>query len=99
MQKEGHKKPARIRPKPLSRRWMKIANRRPAEKVKAVKASRLLEARKTRANPAKDPLQKILKVEMVSPILPRVRVEKAIFARERANPVPILGTFQGNERS
>ena len=87
MRKEWHKKPARIRPKPLSRRWMKIANRRPAEKVKAVKASRLLEARETRADPAKDALQKILKMEMVSPILPRVMVEKAIFPREKANPV------------
>ena len=87
MQKEWHKKPARIRPKPLSRRWMKIANRRPAQKGKAVKASRLLEARETRANSAKDALQKILKKEVISPILPRVMVEKAIFPREKANPV------------
>ena len=87
MRKEWRKKPARIRPKPLSRRWMKIANQRLAEKVKAVEASRLLEARETRANPAKDALQKILKMEMVSPILPRVMVEKAIFPREKANPV------------
>ena len=36
---------------------------------------------------AKDALQKILKMEMVSPILPRVMVEKAIFPREKANPV------------
>ena len=78
-------------PKALSRRWMKIANRRPAEKVKAVKASRLLEARETRANPAKDALQKILKMEMVSRILPRVMVEKAIFPREKANPVASSG--------
>ena len=87
MRKEWHKKQARIRPKPLSRRWMKIANRRPAEEVNAVKARRLLEARDTRANPAKDALQKILEMEMVSPILPRVMVEKAIFPREKANPV------------
>ena len=87
MRKEWHKKPARIRPKPLSRRWMKIANRRTAEKVKAVKASRRPEARETRANPTKDALQKIFKMEMVSPILPRVMVEKAIFPGEKANPV------------
>ena len=87
MRKDWHKKPARIRRKPLSRRWMKIANRRPAEKVKAVKASKLLEARETRAHPAKDALQKIFKMEMVSPILPRVMVEKAIFPRGKATPV------------
>ena len=87
MRKEWHIKPARIRPKPLSRRWMKIANRSPAEKVKAVKATMLLEARETRASPAKDALQKILKMEMVSRTLPRVMVEKAIFPREKANPV------------
>ena len=89
---------SKIRPKPLSRRWMKIANRRPAEKVKAVKASRLLEARETRANSAKDALQKILKMEMVSPILPRVMVEKAFFQGKRPIQWPVLGTFQGNER-
>ena len=98
MRKEWHKKPARIRPKPLSRRWKKIANQRPAEKVKAVKVSRLLEARETRANPAKDALQKILKVEMVSPILPMVLVEKTIFQGKRPIQWPILETFQGNER-
>ena len=55
--------------------------------TKAVKASKLLEARETRANPAKDALQKILETEMVSPIPPRVMVERAIFPREKANPV------------
>ena len=87
MLREWLKKPVKIRPRPPSRRWMKIANQRPAEKVKAVKASRLLEARETRAHPAKEALQKILKMKMVSPILPRVTVEKAIFPREKANPV------------
>ena len=87
MRKEWLKKPVKIRPGPPSRRWTKIANRSPAEKVESVKASRLLEARETRANPGKDALQKILKMEMVSPIPPRVMVEKAIFPREKANPV------------
>ena len=87
MQKEWLKKPARIRPKPLSRRWMKIASRHPAEEIKAVKASRLLEGREAKVHSAKDALQKILKIEMISPVLPRVMVEKAISPREKANPV------------
>ena len=87
MRKEWLKKPVKILPRPRSRRWMKIANRLPAEKVKAVKSSKLLEARETRANSAKDAVQKISKKEMVSPIPPRVVVEKAIFQEEKANPV------------
>ena len=87
MRKEWLKKPVMIRPSPPSRRWMKIADGHPAGKVRAVTASRVLEARDTRANPATDALQKILKNETVSPIRPRVVVEKAIFAREKANPV------------
>ena len=79
MRKEWLKKPVRIRPRPPSRRRMKIANRRSAEKVKAVKASRLLEARETRAHPAKEALQKDLEIKMVSPIPSRVMVEKVSF--------------------
>ena len=70
---------------------MKIANGRPAGKVKAVTASRLLEAREPRANPATNALGKILKIEVVSPIPPRVVLGKAIFLRERANPVANSG--------
>ena len=87
MRKEWLKKPVEIRSRPPSRRWMKIANRRPAGEVKAVTARRPLEARETRANAATEALQKNLKMEMLSPIPPRVVVEKAIFPREKANPV------------
>ena len=59
--KEGLKKPVKIRPSPLSKRWMKIANGRPAGKKKAVTASRLLDAREAWANPAPDALQKNFK--------------------------------------
>ena len=87
MRKEWLKKPVKIHPRPLSERWKKGANRRPAERVKAVTASRHLEAREIRANPATDALQKILKMELVSPIPRRVVVEKAIFLREKTSPV------------
>ena len=61
MRKEWLKKPVNIRPRPPLRRWMKIANRHPAGKVKAVTASGLLEAIETRANRAPDAVQKILR--------------------------------------
>ena len=79
MRKEWLKKPVKICPRPPSRSWMKVANRPPVEKVKAVKASKPLEARETRANPAKEALQKNFEMEIVSPFPPRVMMGKAKF--------------------
>ena len=87
--KEWLRKQARIRRRLPPKRWMKIAKRCSTGKVKALRASRLLEARETRANPATDAVQKILKMEMVSPIRPRAVVGKAIFPTEKANQVAI----------
>ena len=88
MRREWLKKPIiRIRPKLPPKRWMRIAKRRLKGKVKAVRASRLPEAREAKGNSPRDALQKILRMEMESPIPPKVVVEKAIFPREKASQV------------
>ena len=59
----------------------------PSVKGKGSKGQQTSGGKEKKAHPAKEALQKIVKMEMVRPILPKVIVEKAIFPREKANPV------------
>ena len=87
MRKEWLKKPVKIRRGAPVKKVDINRQSTPSGRGKGSKGQQTSGGKGNRANPARSALQKNFKMEMVSPILPRVRVEKAIFAREKANPL------------